>query len=158
MVTAFLVLYTVVMILITAYEYHYYDDALPFFKVFYGEALKTNPYLKMGIMTGIIRVIKAGIFSDLNNLSVYSILNDFYSDFFGFTQNEVENAIMTPGKLEKYEAIDNLEIELFDKYTAKLEEENKEIPEDLEKVFKKYLNKHLGMFWFRQDRKLIIGK
>ena len=45
---------------------------------------------------------------------------------------------MTPGKLEKYEAIDNLEIELFDKYTAKLEEENKEIPEDLEKVFKNY--------------------
>ncbi|MCY7008494.1 ATP-binding protein [Fusobacterium simiae] len=79
--------------LITAYEYHYYDDALPFFKVFYGEALKTNPYLKMGIMTGIIRVIKAGIFSDLNNLKVYSILNEKYSDFFGFTQNEVENAL-----------------------------------------------------------------
>ena len=45
---------------------------------------------------------------------------------------------MTPGKLEKYEAIDNLEIELFDKYTAKLEEENKGIPEDLEKGFKNY--------------------
>jgi len=47
----------------------------------------------MGIMTGIIRVIKTGIFSDLNNLSVYSILNDFYSDFFGFTQNEVEDSL-----------------------------------------------------------------
>ena len=79
--------------LITAYEYHYYDDALPFFKVFYGEALKTNPYLKMGVMTGIIRVIKAGIFSDLNNLRVYSILSKQYSDFFGFTQSEVENAL-----------------------------------------------------------------
>ena len=79
--------------LITAYEYHYYDDALPFFKVFYGEALKTNPYLKMGVMTGIIRVIEAGIFSDLNNLRVYSILSKQYSDFFGFTQNEVENAL-----------------------------------------------------------------
>ena len=44
----------------------------------------------MSIMTGIIRVVKAGIFSDLNNLKVYSILDDFYSDFFGFTQNEVE--------------------------------------------------------------------
>lgn len=71
--------------LVTAYKYGYYDEALPFFKVFYGEALKTNPYLKMGIMTGIIRVIKAGIFSDLNNLRVYSILNRQYSDFFGFT-------------------------------------------------------------------------
>ena len=79
--------------LITAYKYGYYDEALPFFKVFYGEALKTNPYLKMGIMTGIIRVIKAGIFSDLNNLKVYSVLDDFYSDFFGFTQKEVEEAL-----------------------------------------------------------------
>ena len=79
--------------LITAHKYDFYDEALSFFKVFYGEALKTNPYLKMGIMTGIIRVIKAGIFSDLNNLKVYSILNEQYSDFFGFTQNEVENAL-----------------------------------------------------------------
>ena len=79
--------------LITAHRYDFYDEALSFFKVFYGEALKTNPYLKMGIMTGIIRVIKAGIFSDLNNLSVYSILNDFYSDFFGFTQGEVKKAL-----------------------------------------------------------------
>ena len=79
--------------LITAYKYGYYDEALTFFKVFYGEALKTNPYLKMGIMTGIIRVIKTGIFSDLNNLRVYSILNRQYSDFFGFTQSEVESAL-----------------------------------------------------------------
>ena len=79
--------------LITAHKYDFYEEALSFFKVFYGEALKTNPYLKMGVMTGIIRVIKAGIFSDLNNLSVYSILNDFYSDFFGFTQDEVKKAL-----------------------------------------------------------------
>ena len=79
--------------LISAYKYQYYDDASTFFKIFYGEALKTNPYLKMGIMTGIIRVVKAGIFSDLNNLKVYSILDDFYSDFFGFTQNEVKEAL-----------------------------------------------------------------
>ena len=79
--------------LITAHRYDFYDEALSFFKVFYGEALKTNPYLKMGFMTGIIRVIKAGIFSDLNNLKVYSILNEQYSDFFGFTQDEVEKAL-----------------------------------------------------------------
>ena len=74
-------------------KYGYYDEALPFLKSFMEKALKTNPYLKMGIMTGIIRVIKAGIFSDLNNLRVYSILNRQYSDFFGFTQSEVENAL-----------------------------------------------------------------
>ena len=79
--------------LISAYEHHYYSDAIAFFKVFYGEALKTNQYLKMGVMTGIIRVIKAGIFSDLNNLNVYSILENEYSDFFGFNQDEVEETL-----------------------------------------------------------------
>ena len=79
--------------LINAYEHGYYDEAILFFKVFYGEALKTNLYLKTGIMTGIIRVIKAGIFSDLNNLKVYSILDKEYSDFFGFTQEEVKKAL-----------------------------------------------------------------
>ena len=79
--------------LINAYEYGFYDEAVLFFKLFYGEALKTNPYLRMGIMTGIIRVIKAGIFSDLNNLKVYSILEKEYSDFYGFTQEEVEKAL-----------------------------------------------------------------
>ena len=79
--------------LISAYEHQYYDRAITFFKVFYGEALKTNQYLKMGVMTGIIRVIKAGIFSDLNNLRVYSILNRQYSDFFGFNGEEVEKTL-----------------------------------------------------------------
>ena len=79
--------------LISAYEHHYYNDAVTFFKVFYGEALKTNQYLKMGVMTGIIRVIKAGIFSDLNNLSVYSILENDYAEFFGFNQDEVEEIL-----------------------------------------------------------------
>ena len=79
--------------LINAYEHGYYDEAIVFFQVFYGEALKTNPYLRMGIMTGIIRVIKAGIFSDLNNLKVYSILEKEYSDSYGFTQEEVEKAL-----------------------------------------------------------------
>ena len=79
--------------LISAYEHHYYSDAIAFFKVFYGEALKTNQYLKMGVMTGIIRVIKAGIFSDLNNLRVYSILDRQYPDFFGFNGEEVERVL-----------------------------------------------------------------
>ena len=80
--------------LISAYEHNYYDEAINFFKVFYGEALKTNDYLKMGIITGIIRVIKAGIFSYLNNLRVYSILDKQYSDFFGFTEKEVEKMLI----------------------------------------------------------------
>ena len=79
--------------LITAYKYGYYDEAINFYKIFLGESLKTNQYLKIGVLTGIIRVIKAGIFSDLNNLKVYSILNKEYSEFFGFTENDVIEAL-----------------------------------------------------------------
>ena len=79
--------------LITAYKYGYYDETINFYKIFLGEALKTNQYLKMGVLTGIIRVIKAGIFSDLNNLSVYSILDEKYDEDFGLTEKEVEQAL-----------------------------------------------------------------
>ena len=79
--------------LITAHKYGYYDEIINFYKIFLGEALKTNQYLKMGVLTGIIRVIKTGIFSDLNNLKVYSILEKKYSEFFGFTEEEVKKAL-----------------------------------------------------------------
>ena len=79
--------------LVDAYLEKYYSEVITFFKIFLGGALKTNPYLKMGVMTGIIRVIKAGIFSDLNNLSVYSILEEKYDEAFGLTEKEVEQAL-----------------------------------------------------------------
>ncbi len=79
--------------LITAYEYNFYDEAVIFFKEFYGSVLKTNPNLKMGVMTGIVRVAQAGIFSDLNNLIVYTILDDEYSEYFGLTEDEVTKAL-----------------------------------------------------------------
>ena len=79
--------------LITAHKYGYYNEIINFYKIFLGEALKTNQYLKMGVLTGIIRVIKTGIFSDLNNLKVYSILEKKYSEFFGFTEEEVKEAL-----------------------------------------------------------------
>ena len=79
--------------LISAYEYHYYSDAIAFFKVFYGEALKTNQYLKMGVMTGILRVAKENIFSGLNNLEVHTILDDEFTEYFGIMEDEVEKAL-----------------------------------------------------------------
>ncbi|MCI7223509.1 AAA family ATPase, partial [Fusobacterium sp.] len=57
-------------------------------------ALKDNEYLQMGIMTGILRVAKEGIFSGLNNLAVYTILDNKYSNFFGLTENEVKKALI----------------------------------------------------------------
>ena len=75
--------------LVSAYINGYYKKAKDFFKTFYSIVLKDNNYLQMGILTGIIRVIKAGIFSDLNNLSTYTILSDDYTDSYGLTEEEV---------------------------------------------------------------------
>ena len=81
--------------LVSAYHNKYYEKAKDFFKTFYSSVLKDNPYLQMGVMTGIIRVIKAGIFSDLNNLNTYTILSDFYPNCYGLTEEEVKKALIT---------------------------------------------------------------
>ena len=70
------------------------EKAKDFFKTFYSSVLKDNPYLQMGVMTGIIRVIKAGIFSDLNNLNTYTILSDFYLNCYGLTEEEVKKSLI----------------------------------------------------------------
>ena len=80
--------------LVSAYHNKYYEKAKNFFKTFYSSVLKDNPYLQMGVMTGIIRVIKAGIFSDLNNLNTYTILSDFYPNCYGLTEEEVKKALI----------------------------------------------------------------
>ena len=79
--------------LVSAYINGYYERAKDFFKTFYSTVLKDNNYLQMGVLTGIIRVIKAGIFSDLNNLSTYTILSDVYTDSYGLTEEEVEKSL-----------------------------------------------------------------
>lgn len=76
--------------IISAYEKRYYNEMRDFLRAFYGDVLKTNNYLKMGILTGIIRVAQAGIFSDLNNFTNYTILNNEYSDCFGLVESEVK--------------------------------------------------------------------
>ena len=80
--------------LVSAYHNKYYEKAKNFFKTFYSSVLKDNTYLQMGIMTGIIRVIKAGIFSDLNNLNTYTILSDFYPNCYGLTEEEVKKSLI----------------------------------------------------------------
>ena len=80
--------------LVSAYHNKYYEKAKDFFKTFYSSVLKDNTYLQMGIMTGIIRVIKAGIFSDLNNLNTYTILSDFYPNCYGLTEEEVKKSLI----------------------------------------------------------------
>lgn len=79
--------------LLTAHEFGYYNEALQFFKTFYGGALKSNVNLHMGVLTGIIRVAQAGIFSDLNNFYSNTILENEYSQYFGLLEDEVENML-----------------------------------------------------------------
>ncbi|BET15875.1 AAA family ATPase [Fusobacterium vincentii] len=83
--------------LVSAYINGYYEKVKNFFKTFYSIVLKDNTYLQMGILTGIIRVIKAGIFSDLNNLRTYTILSDVYTDSYGLTEEEVEKSLKDYG-------------------------------------------------------------
>ena len=83
--------------LVSAYINGYYENAKDFFKTFYSLVLKDNNYLQMGVLTGIIRVIKAGIFSDLNNLRTYTILSDVYTDSYGLTEEEVEKSLKDYG-------------------------------------------------------------
>ena len=86
-----------------AYEYGFYDKAVIFFKSLYGSVLKTNSSLKMGVLTGAIRVAQAGIFSDLNNIETHTILDEAYDEYFGLLENEVENALL------EYKSEDKLE-------------------------------------------------
>ena len=54
-----------------------------------GETLKTNSYLERAVITGILRISKENLFSGLNNLEVYSVVQSEYGQYFGFTEEEV---------------------------------------------------------------------
>lgn len=80
-----------------AYFYGYLDEALNIFRPFMTETLKGNPHLFKGVVTGVLRVAREGIFSDLNNLDVCTLLNPRYRDAFGFTEPEVEALLVEAG-------------------------------------------------------------
>ena len=68
----------------------YYSEAISFIRNFFSTALKDNQYLAFSVLTGILRIAKESIFSGLNNIRVYSVLDKKYSDYFGFTGEEVK--------------------------------------------------------------------
>lgn len=71
----------------------YWDEAVSFFRSFFDNTFKTNPHLCRGIITGITRISRESIFSDLNNLDVVTTTSDEYADSFGFTQDEVSASL-----------------------------------------------------------------
>ena len=73
----------------SAYFNGYYDKGISFFRDFYSGALKDNRYLEKGVLTGILRVAKEGIFSGLNNLMVNTVISNNFSEYFGLLEDEV---------------------------------------------------------------------
>ncbi|RKJ62948.1 AAA family ATPase [Roseburia sp. 1XD42-69] len=76
-----------------AYVHGYWEEIVSFIRNLFNSTFKTNPYVERAIMTGITRVSKESIFSDLNNLEVVTATSDKYAENFGFTQEEVSDAL-----------------------------------------------------------------
>ena len=84
-----------------AYVHDYWDEFTAFIRSMFNSVFKTNPYLERAVMTGITRVSKESIFSDLNNLAVVTTTSDRYSTAFGFTQEEVFKSLDDMGLGER---------------------------------------------------------
>ena len=89
----------------SAYLSGFYDDMAGFIWTLLESALKTNPYLEFSVITGCLRISKESIFTGLNNLNVISILSDLYSEYFGFSKQEVEEALRFYDREDKIEIV-----------------------------------------------------
>lgn len=87
------------------YTEGYYEQITGFMRNLLSGAFKDNSNLSYGLLTGILRVAKESIFSGLNNLKVNSILEDRYSEYFGFTKDEIRGIMEYYGRTDKYEEI-----------------------------------------------------
>ena len=88
-----------------AYVDGFWDELVAFTRSMFNSAFKTNPWLERAIMTGITRVSKESIFSDLNNLKVVTTTSDEYAESFGFTEKEVFDALDAYGLSEKKQEV-----------------------------------------------------
>lgn len=88
-----------------AYVYGYWEELTAFIRSLFNSTFKTNPYMERGLLTGITRVSKESIFSDLNNLEVVTTTSEKYSTCFGFTEEEVFTALENAGIPEEKEHV-----------------------------------------------------
>ncbi len=88
-----------------AYVNGYWAELVSFTRNLFNSAFKTNPYLERGVMTGITRVSRESIFSDLNNLEIVTTTSEKYSDCFGFTEKEVFAALAEYGLWEQRQEV-----------------------------------------------------
>ena len=85
----------------TASANGYYTEMVAFMRAFLPSALKDNNHVKMGVMTGVLRVAKEGMLSGLNNLNVFTVFDEPFSEYFGFTQDEVAEMARYYGREDK---------------------------------------------------------
>ena len=76
-----------------AYQRGFYDEMVNFIRLFFGSLLKTNEYLEFAVLTGCLRISKESIFTGLNNFEVMAISDTRFSEYFGFTDNEVRDML-----------------------------------------------------------------
>lgn len=86
---------------------NFYNEIIYFMRNFFSGGLKDNSHLAYGFLTGILRIAKESIFSGMNNLKIYSILDDKFSEYFGFTVEEVKDMLHYYGKDDKFKEICN---------------------------------------------------
>ena len=87
------------------YSKDFYDEIIGFMRNFFSGAFKDNKYLSYGFLTGILRIAQESIFSGLNNLTVNSVMDDEYDEFFGFTETEVQKMLKDYGVSDKEEEL-----------------------------------------------------
>ena len=88
-----------------AFANEYWDEMVAFIRSMFNSTFKTNPYMARAVLTGITRISKESIFSDLNNLKVVTVTSEEYADAFGFTEREVFQALDEFGLSDKKEDI-----------------------------------------------------
>lgn len=88
-----------------SYDFSFYDEAIVFFKQFYGESLKANEAIRLAVLTGILQIAKESLFSGVNNLVVNSILSKNMEEGFGFNEKEIKDLLSYYGFENSLEVI-----------------------------------------------------
>ena len=133
-----------------AYIDGYWEELVAFIRNLFNAAFKTNPYLERAIMTGITRVSKESIFSDLNNLKVVTTTSENYADCFGFTEGEVFAA------LEEYGLADQKQL-VKDWYDGFIFGSKKDIYNPWS-IINFLDDKKVGVYWANTSSNRLVGK
>ena len=133
-----------------AYIDGYWEELVAFIRNLFNAAFKTNPYLERAIMTGITRVSKESVFSDLNNLKVVTTTSEKYADCFGFTEGEVFAA------LEEYGLADQKQL-VKDWYDGFIFGSKKDIYNPWS-IINFLDDKKVGVYWANTSSNRLVGK